>query len=499
MRFVDFYNRDREKPLEDIVRDVATVCYGYNNLADLDRLRLMGFEGEAFLYTNGIGGDNPISETYQEGQADAPPIDGNPAPPDCSAKFKSNNILGVQKCANYGGMPALVWIRNNHPEWFVRHKSTQKIVRSGGKWVGNIYLDINNPEVRAYFVEQLDKLFPGQFDGILIDNLSPEFHAGSGGPVETEQWGPGNGDDFKNIQLSWLDFLRGYVRTRTGHKGKPGKLFVNLNGNGKDTDYWLRCCIQDDGSPRIDGVMIEFAFDDDWLNDLLCLERVTAHGLEAWVLSQSKLTDEKAIQFATICHLMIEGPLTKIKYGEDGDYKRLLIPAIAKATEQLQTPQGRYYRRDGRLFRNFNGGIIWIDEATRECGVMFHPALLPQSPPWLAPMVNRVNAVGDKVVYKTSARAARGGTVHIEVVSGLPPGLEMDSDGVIAGTCTTSGKYLVGLKAYENVIDGQASAYTEFTWTINSPFDTKITPTAHGVQVAVFRNSRQLGMTEFYL
>lgn len=342
-RYFHNYNLNKETPYSTLIADVSLGIYGANNAKQIADLRAAGGAYRIAQYWNGNGGEHG-------GLANAPrPIETDTVP-----KLKSNNIIGIN------GINELLRLLTDKRDWFVQYPNGD-IVESMGRWAGNMYFNLLNPEFLAYWLQQISKHMLPDASAVFLDNLSAEgFTAMSPEPIFTATYGAGDSTKFLDAQVNFLKVTKNHLT------GIGKKLYANVSRSHKNPDYFKAMC------EHLDGVMIEHAFSEQTLtSDLDLIHWLTSHGKEVFIVCGVEPHETEAIERYTACYKLIECPLTYIRYSQDDAYSKWWIPQYSRDVEQLVSPNDFLQKQGDIAFRDYHGGYVWVNVKTREYGLEF--------------------------------------------------------------------------------------------------------------------------------
>lgn len=403
-KVVDFYKTRSAgsplKPLEKMALEVDKFCYTRGDEKDIKTLYTneAARSKERVLYINVMSVYDPHQQALLEIGSD----------PICSDLVRRNNI-GWFTCTDregfttsFNGKPFVVNVRDNvfAPDsntWFLRHKDSGEPVYSGEKYPGKVYLDLGNPDVRAKAKEVIDSWAwenspenDTWYDAIFFDDWDTRFDALTSKEVELKNYKDSN--KWWKTQLDVLDDFYAYAQSRTGNLGKPGKLFINLQGNSRNkyhNERWKQAFVKEDGTLRVSGGMLEWwvlSSDGDYeaankvAFDLNSAKYVLDHGGEIWVsipLNPEQIEEankdyasesgNKAL-FATVCYFLVKNDNCYVHSGSEYSlYTPLTI--IDKLKHELGNPVSDM-TNDGNVYsRVFEKGILTVNINTRQVSI----------------------------------------------------------------------------------------------------------------------------------
>lgn len=340
-----------------LAANVSLGIYGANNAKEIEKLRAAGGTYPLVQYWNGNG--------CEHGDMANLPL---PLVLDPTKKFKSNNIVGIQ------GGAELVRLLTDKRDWFVQYDDG-RLVESVGRWAGNIYFDLSNTELQAYWLAQLDRHMLAGASGVFLDNKSARgFTAMSGNLITTATYGAGDSLKFFDAQLNWFRITHDYLAA----SGK--KLYANISQTHVNPDYFKALC------RHVDGVMFEQAFSSNTLaSDLDLITYATSHNVECLIVCGVEPHETTEIERMTACYKLIECPLTRIRYSKDDAYSKWWLPDYARYAEQLVTPNSFLQKQAEISTRRFYGGYAFVNTKTREYGIELQKPMPVQPKPWENP------------------------------------------------------------------------------------------------------------------
>lgn len=261
----------------------------------------------------------------------------------------------------------ICWIRDNHPEWFLRDIDGELLYNEG-----QVMIDPGNAEWQAFWLERVwDDHLEG-WDGIFLDNLSATFGVHSARFVDLQNY-----PTSEAYSAAVADFM---ARMRREYFDPEGKLlYANISIRDWESTETLPYL------DHLDGVMHEFwAYSradyyapDVWLQHFTQAEQVLARGKTMVMVAQGPRDDFRRQRYGLAAYLLLvtapDAPQAYFRYTSDqGSYNEIWL--YDNYDWLLGDPLGPY-TVDGSLYRReFVNGWVEIDFEERRTAFEIYDA-----------------------------------------------------------------------------------------------------------------------------
>lgn len=277
---------------------------------------------------------------------------------DCHRDPRNNNV---------GWEPNDVcWIRDNHPDWFLRDADGD-IIYSGYGGNNNPYviLDPGNPGWREFFLERI--MYSQEelgWHGIFFDNVGEIFTAHTGNPVPLRDYPTDK--SYQDAMVGFLSYLRSNY---FGPEGRP--MYANFSALWDRGPAYYRYLEQ------LDGVMDEYwAVTKDGYYPILSFEkrlegavRTQELGNTMMLVSQGSRDNYARQRFSLATYLLIATDQAFFRYTSavQGGYDQIWL--YDNYDTYLGDPEGSYYREGDKFYRDFTHGRVMVDPINHESSI----------------------------------------------------------------------------------------------------------------------------------
>jgi hypothetical protein len=264
---------------------------------------------------------------------------------------------------NVGWNPEdICWIRDNHPEWFLRDADGNLIYAE--RW-GVVMMDPGQLGWRDFWISRVREGEKDGWDGVFIDNLNTRFTAHA------------SNDDIvlENYTLeTYRDAVTGFLQYVYQSYFQPNnkKFMANLSVHWGDTSVFDRY------SQYLDGAMDEFwAYPrsgwysvKSWEDRLKRMGAAVQRGETAILVSQGKKKDQARVQFGLASYLLIAEDNASFRYTRDNRYEMLWN--YDNYSLKLGEPLGTYQRSGNTWTRNFANGKVTVNPENQTSSIVLY-------------------------------------------------------------------------------------------------------------------------------
>lgn len=503
----------------EVGKDKAVVnkCHIYSYTKDdegqIAILRARGdYANQLILqYVNGMGGHDPNGPgIYVDGQLNLAPgtavLTG--------VVYKDNNVYwnDPDEDPNEEGIPDVVKVRDDIAPFSrafgltypAGHAQAGQFIRSDpDTFPNNWYHNFSLAAVINFIKSRLDSwTFPGavdndeNYDGVSGDNFDTWFDAQGNEPVETAEFGEGDGNTYWQALLVYGETMKDYAETKTGEQGLPGIWLWNMQGFRRDATSaarWVEGHVKSNGDRRVHAGLIEGGIIQSndtlpttaqWNREIDGLEKVLAAGVDIWHLIRyvdptevnSNPTGAAAIrtEYALASYLLVCAPQGHERVGDE--YGTLIwLDLYDEINAGLGHPLGKRYSTGSNIWRrDFYGGHVIVNVAAKTYSINYTTPT-GDEPPFVNQPVNISNETGVEAIRYFIVEPVAGGAIT-PTESNLPPGIALtDVTGTVptsdpafkvyklSGEPTTPGIYNPEIEFAET---GGGAITVDFTWTI---------------------------------
>jgi hypothetical protein len=265
------------------------------------------------------------------------------------------------------------WIRDNHPDWFLRDKDGNLMYDSD-----QVMIDPGNVGWQEFWIERVKISQLDVWNGVFLDNLATRFGIHRAEFVELQNY-----PTIEAYQDAVISFLSNVYENYFVPEKRLLLANISIYVGDDHDDGFLRYL------PYLDGVMDEFwAFPrtdyypvEIWEHRLWRMEQVINAGKIGIMVSQGARDDYPRQSFGLGSYLLLASPDTFFRYTSDQDRGYFNIWLYDNYQRKLGEPVGPYAREGNIWSREFTNGKVTVDVENQKSNTELYDqseACLPQ-------------------------------------------------------------------------------------------------------------------------
>ncbi len=286
----------------------------------------------------------------------------------------------------------ICFIRDNHPEWFLRDANGNLIYSSQGNQ-DVIIMDPGQQGYREFWLERLRVEQIGGWDGIFIDNMATTFTRHGAGEISLQNYTP---QQWRDATTSFLKYIR-----ESYFAGANKKIFANLSVYWNENNTYFQYLQYLDGTMdehwAVRGNDTDTYTQLSWEDRILRAEETLKLGKEMMFVSRGTQGNNSRQRFSLASYLLVAEDDAYFRYTRQGNYGSIWL--YDNYDSALGNPSGSYYRQGNTWLRDFENGRVSVTPSTNSSEITVNGGTL---------QVQRANGTNGSFSTLATISASRG-------------------------------------------------------------------------------------------
>lgn len=254
------------------------------------------------------------------------------------------------------------YIRDNHPDWFLRDALGNIMYASQGN-KDEVIMDPGNQGWRDFW---LNRLIPEQeagWDGIFIDNMATTFTRHGAAPTDLQKY----------TTQQWREAVTGFLKyAHDNYFAAANKdMFANLSVYWKEDDTYYQFLQYLDGTMdehwAVPGNDTSTYSELSWEDRLLRVQQTLSLGKQMMLVSRGERWNGARQRFALASYLLIAEDDAYFRYSRQSDYRSIWL--YDNYDVALGNPLGSYYQDGNTWRRDFDNGQVSVTPSTNNASI----------------------------------------------------------------------------------------------------------------------------------